>query len=245
MRRRAGYFFCLIFCAALFSSQVSADRMMFDKKSHDFGAIKEINGKVSHTFVFENRSDSPLVLFKVAGNCKCLSAVFTKAPVKPGERGEITVTLDPDYMNGDFFKAVSVTSSAGQAPVRLTVQGRVIPKNRKIEDEYPYNLGSGLYCAREVLDFGKMRPGEIKEIELRYATSVDEVVTLDFVVEGVKGLEFHNPGEIPPQMRGVVRFSYTMPAKASSATFEMYPYLNGVKLSRPVKINIQAQPAKP
>ncbi|MCD4651922.1 MAG: DUF1573 domain-containing protein [Candidatus Cloacimonetes bacterium] len=43
--------------------------IQFDKTEHNFGEIKEVDGKVHHDFIFSNKGDKPLKILDVKAGC--------------------------------------------------------------------------------------------------------------------------------------------------------------------------------
>ena len=98
----------------------------FDKFKHDFGTIKESDGKVSAIFTFTNHSDSPLVISKVDVSCNCSAAEWTKEPVAPGKEGYIKATYDPTNRIYFFNRSLTVHSNGNPTKVTLTIQGTAV-----------------------------------------------------------------------------------------------------------------------
>ncbi len=88
-----------------------APRLTFSTTHHNFGEI--VRGQVvSHTFVFENTGTAPLVLTKVETTCGCTATSWTRQPLQPGDKGEITVSFDSSGKTGQQVKVISVYSNA-------------------------------------------------------------------------------------------------------------------------------------
>ena len=96
-----------------------------DNTSHDFGVIKEADGKVSHTFKITNPGDAPLVLTRVIASCGCTTPEWTKEPIAPGKTGEVKITYDPKDRPGPFTKSISVYSNGKTGSYILTIRGDV------------------------------------------------------------------------------------------------------------------------
>ncbi|WP_459188931.1 DUF1573 domain-containing protein [Parabacteroides sp. APC149_11_2_Y6] len=96
-----------------------------DNTSHDFGVIKEADGKVSHTFKITNTGDAPLVLTRVIASCGCTTPEWTKEPIAPGKTGEVKITYDPKDRPGPFTKSISVYSNGKTGSYILTIRGDV------------------------------------------------------------------------------------------------------------------------
>lgn len=227
------------FIGPLLSQTLSSD-IVFEKRVHDFGTIPEEKGKVSHTFVFQNNGTSAVTINEVSSPCGCIGKIVSTDPVQPGKKGKISITFNPAYQSGFFSKEIIVFSNNGQHFNRIWVEGKIIPGEHPVEDDYPYNFGNGLHLRLKVMALGYQNPGETKQIELHYANDTNKEMILNFALDGKnEGLKFSNPGKIPAKGRGVVNFSYTMPATISDdVTFSLYPYVNNKKLAEKLEIKI-------
>lgn len=221
-------------------SQTPSSSITFEERVHDFGTILEKNGKVSHLFIFRNNGKTPVIINEIYSGCGCIGRLLSKAPVKPGGKGEVTIIFNPDYKSGFFSKEVVVYSNNRQNFNRIWVQGVIKPADHPIEDDYPYNFGEGLYLRLKVMAFGYLLPGETRQMELHYANETSKEMTLKFVVEGNNGgLKFKNPGQIGPLTRGVVTFSYTMSYVGNDdVIYFLSPYVNNKKLAESLEIKI-------
>ena len=98
----------------------------FDKTCHDFGKFKE-SAPQTYSFVFTNTGDQPLVIQQAFASCGCTVPTFSKEPVKPGEKGKITVTYNgKGKFPGHFKKPVTVRSNASNEMVRIYVEGDMV-----------------------------------------------------------------------------------------------------------------------
>lgn len=93
--------------------------------THDFGAIQEDNGTVSHTFKVTNEGDMPLVMTRVIASCGCATPDWTKEPIAPGKTGDVKITFDPKRRPGPFAKTISVYSNGKTGSFVLTIRGEV------------------------------------------------------------------------------------------------------------------------
>ena len=221
-------------------SQNPSSTITFEERVHNFGTILEKNGKVSHSFVFRNGGKTPVIINDIFSGCGCIGKILSKAPVKPGGKGAVTITFDPDYKSGFFSKEIVVFSNNGKEYNRIWVEGTITPKVHPVEDDYPYNFGNGLYLRLKVMAFGYVKPGETKQMELNYANETNKEMNLSFVVKDNKqGLKFASPVKIGPKMRGVINFSYTMPySNNDDVVYVLYPYVNNKKLTETLEVKI-------
>jgi hypothetical protein len=100
-------------------------KLKFDEPVHDFGAITEDLGSVTHSFKFTNTGDKPLIITKVQASCGCTTSKWTTEPVKPGETGEVMATYKTSV--GAFDKSLTVTAD-GLPDVILHIKGNVVEK---------------------------------------------------------------------------------------------------------------------
>ena len=97
--------------------------VVFDSYNHDFGTLKESDGKASAVFTFTNKGDSALVISKVETSCGCTASEWTREPVAPGKQGHITVTYDPTNRIYAFSKTLTVYSNGSPSRIVLTIKG--------------------------------------------------------------------------------------------------------------------------
>ena len=215
-------------------SQTTSGTIVFDEKKFDFGNIEEKEGTVSHTFYFRNEGKTPVVIEEVVTGCSCTGYNWSKEPVNPGQKGCITISYDPLYRGGFFSKEIDLLSNNRKSLNRIWIRGNVIPFVHPVEEDYPYDFGDGLHMNMKVLAFGKIIPGQYKQIKLRYANDTDKSMVLDFVTDAKDGcLFFDKPGQLLPAKRGEVIVTYMMPkVYAGEIAVKVYPVVNGKKLKQ-------------
>lgn len=94
---------------------------------HNFGVIKEADGKVVYNFEVTNTGGAPLLLTDVTTSCGCTARQYTKEPIMSGQKGSVLVTYNPAGRPGPFNKTITVKSNSGK-PVILKIKGEVEPK---------------------------------------------------------------------------------------------------------------------
>ncbi len=86
-------------------------------KSWDFGNITYLGGEVKKVFTVENTGELSLEINWVSTSCGCLRAYIEKNDVPPGERTNLTITLDPSLMgrgmniSGQILKIAYIRSN--------------------------------------------------------------------------------------------------------------------------------------
>ncbi len=125
--------FLLIAVAALCAVAAGKEgkaAISFSSTRHDFGTIGD-DKQVTAVYEFENTGTAPLVIISVTnGGCGCPRPSFTKKPIKPGEKGEISIKFDPRGRAGEFNREVKVKTNAGGSRKKLTFSGTIIPSRK-------------------------------------------------------------------------------------------------------------------
>lgn len=107
--------------------------MKFEKTRHDFGIFSQDTAIVSHEFVFTNIGKSPLIIHQANASCGCTVPEYTLEPIKPGEKGKITVTYNgKNRRPGVFRKSITIHNNGRQSPLRLYIEGEMIGKETPI-----------------------------------------------------------------------------------------------------------------
>jgi hypothetical protein len=96
-----------------------------DRTVHDFGTISETGGNVSATFVVTNNTGDPIVLTNVRASCGCTTPSWTKEPIEPGKKGQVTATYNPQGRPGPFEKTVTITTNGNPERLLVRIKGTV------------------------------------------------------------------------------------------------------------------------
>ena len=104
----------------------SGASIKFDKTVHDFGTFSEDTPTQKCTFTFTNVGKAPLVINQAIGSCGCTVPTYTKAPIRPGEKGEIKVTYKGRGLYpGHFKKSITIRTNGDPSMVRLYIEGEM------------------------------------------------------------------------------------------------------------------------
>lgn len=192
---------------------VAQGKLVFDAPEWDFGTIRESDGKVSHIFTAYNRGDKPLVLLDVVTSCGCTLPDFSRQPILPGQKSEITVVYDPSNRPGAFSKALAVYSSDKERIATLTVRGKVIPRERTVEELYPLDVGGGLRFNSSSSSFSYLYIGRPAQSSIGYVNASGRTLMLQLrPVEQSGLLTVIAPQALAPGERGEINFGYLIPA---------------------------------
>ena len=110
--------------AAMVATAHAQAEIKFDKVTHDFGNFSSKAPVQKTTFTFTNEGDKPLIINQAIASCGCTVPAYTKKPIAPGEKGQITVTYNGKGMfPGHFKKSVTVRSNGTVEMTRLYIEG--------------------------------------------------------------------------------------------------------------------------
>ena len=117
-------FTMMLFCGMTFAMAQKQAEIKFEKTTHNFGKFSEKNPIVSCVFSFTNVGETPLVINQAVASCGCTVPEYTKAPIKPGEKGEIKVTYNgTGKFPGHFKKSITIRTNGVVEMTRLYIEG--------------------------------------------------------------------------------------------------------------------------
>lgn len=97
----------------------------FEKLTHNFGTFSESEPVQKCTFSFTNVGQ-PLVINQAVASCGCTVPEYTKTPIKPGEKGTLTVTYNgKGKFPGHFKKTITVRTNGAVEMTRLYIEGNM------------------------------------------------------------------------------------------------------------------------
>lgn len=177
----------------------------FEESMYDFGQIGEKDGKVSHDFVFTNKSKEVISVTQVKASCGCTTPKWTKEPIGPGEKGTISATYNPSGRPGAFNKSITVTFSHGGTE-RINIRGVVEREPMKIEDQYPYKFGN-FRMKKAEMEFGIISHNEKKTIILDIYNEGEAEASPKFSSLPAGMTYVLKPEKIAPKKTGKVEFT--------------------------------------
>lgn len=106
---------------------VHGPHLTIDPLEYDFGKIRQSDGVVSTTFNVFNNGSEDVNIDDVLTSCTCTSAEIDTKLIRPGERGTLKVSFDPNFHyedDGRFFRTATIKSNVhGEAPeVKIFVE---------------------------------------------------------------------------------------------------------------------------
>ncbi len=122
--------FVMLVSGLTLAAQTKQAEIKFDKIVNNFGTFSEKNPVQKCVFTFTNTGSAPLVINQAVGSCGCTIPQYTKAPIRPGEKGEIKVTYKGKGLYpGHFKKTVTVRTNGDPSMVRLYIEGTMTDAN--------------------------------------------------------------------------------------------------------------------
>lgn len=100
--------------------------IVFENTRYDYGEI--LVGSLGRCeFKFRNNGKLPLVLTNVQASCGCTVPQWSKEPVQAGKTGVIKIKYNT-RIPGTFLKTITVSSTAKNSMVILSIKGKVTLK---------------------------------------------------------------------------------------------------------------------
>ena len=113
-------------------SKKAAEKMpviTFETTQYDFGQVVQ-GERLSYAFKFKNTGKSNLIIYSSEATCGCTTSTPPKAPIRPGESGEITVTFDSKTQSGKVTKRILVAANTYRTENVLTITADVSAPNK-------------------------------------------------------------------------------------------------------------------
>ena len=123
----------ILFIVAVACAYAQATRpiMVFDRVTHDFGDVPRKGGDLVKEFRFVNKGDAPLVIKKITKSCSCMSVVYSRKPVMPGEAAVIKIKYEPHKVEPEIFhKAIQIYSNESTEVRLITIQGNSVDNKK-------------------------------------------------------------------------------------------------------------------
>ena len=145
-------------CASA-QKQAQKPSIVFEETTWDFGEIKEADGPVSHVFNYINVSDRDVTLFLVSAGCSCTTVKYDRQALPVGGASSIEVIFDPAGQPGQFHQVVQLLTTGDRQQFNVVIEGVVAPRERPIDQEFPYPLVKGLQVSVLNARFGFVQQG--------------------------------------------------------------------------------------
>ena len=132
MKRTLNISILLIFALSFFNAaptefdkyDVKVAISKFKTEVINYGTITQ-NAEGKRIFTFTNTGDAPLLITKVKTSCGCTVPSYSKAPIQPGDQGELEIKYNTKRL-GAFTKTVTVISNAKGGNKILKIKGNIV-----------------------------------------------------------------------------------------------------------------------
>ncbi len=100
--------------------------IVLSEAQFDFGKIKKGEQK-EHTYEITNMGENPLIISQVKPGCGCTVPDYTKEPILPGKKGQITLKFDSAGFDGLVNKQAEVYANVEKAPIIISFSADIQP----------------------------------------------------------------------------------------------------------------------
>ena len=203
--------FLLLFPLLVAAQQVAPSALKFESATYDYGHIAEDGGSVLCRFEAENLGEATIEIVSVIATCGCTSMSYDRRPIAPGERFSLQVRFDPMNRPGRIDKQVYVETSDSEDAIVLHLTGYVIPRERSVEEIYPFDMGGGLRLDSNFRAFGYVEHGKSVELRIGYRNTTGHTIELSLRhVVSSEGLSVEAPAKIQSQASGDIVLRYVL-----------------------------------
>lgn len=197
----------------------------------NLGKINEIDGPVSFDVVVKNNFPDTLYPLRTAVECSCTTLDVYYEPVPPGGSITLHTTYDPAYRKGPQGESAAIYFK-GNVTALFEIQADVVPYNHVITEDHPYAYGHDLYMSHKMLPFGRVAPGETRDIYFRIGNGSTKKAKIELVPEGddTGSVRFRQPGKVAADWRDTIHVKFTMPENKvadDTVRFSIQPLVNG------------------
>jgi hypothetical protein len=96
----------------------------FNEINYDFGKVKE-GDTLTHIFKMTNNGKEPLIIYKSAGSCDCVAALYSKEMIPPGKEVAITTYFNTKGRKGPQSRTITLTCNTEPADILLSLKADV------------------------------------------------------------------------------------------------------------------------
>ena len=202
-----------IFCAAatLATAQNTTSGLRFSSDTIHLGTIAEDGGSVVARAEATNESAIPIYIDDIVTSCGCTSVGYPREAIAPNESATIAITFNPLNRPGRFEKEILVKVRDAERDIVLTLTGYVQPRERTIDEIYPFDMGGGLRLHATSRAFGYLEQGNEATEYIEFINTSSECITLSTEQTLSSGiLTISHPTTIEPNTTGEITLRYAL-----------------------------------
>ena len=140
-------------------SLVAQPQATWLERQHDFGVIREQDGKAHCQLRVKNTGTEPLLIVKVQVGCGCTGIDYPEQPIMPGDTATVSLSYNPSGRPGQFTKQAIIFTNTDTKRTILEISGNVIPTDATLDKEYPIKAGN-LRISQRDIPFGELIKGK-------------------------------------------------------------------------------------
>lgn len=164
---------------SLTAQEKFAGKVEFDRTVVDFGDISLEDGPQSCSYTVTNISDKPMVIYTVANSCGCTDVKWTREPILPGKKGQISAVYSNDEGPYPFDKTLTVHFSDMSKPVVLRFRGVSHQKKLPLNEIYTVRRGA-MGLKEDAIKCGNIEQGGMRSDMFYVANLSDRPMTVSF-----------------------------------------------------------------
>jgi hypothetical protein len=161
---------------------------MFSKTTHDFGHINEDDGVVSCRFEAVNNSLETIKIVSITTSCGCTTTRYSTESIPAGGKFSFEVSFNPLNRPGRFDKYIFVETSHCVDEIRLNIIGYVNPRERTVDELYPFDMTGGLRLKSNFHAFGYLEHGKELIEYIGYTNTSPNAINIRMVSTLTSGL---------------------------------------------------------
>lgn len=211
------YIICLCSMLAASCAEVAAQsKLQFSETTFDYGEVKEDGGAVTARFEARNTGEEPVVVVEVMTSCGCTTPYFERKPIKPTETFSLEIRYDPMNRPGRIDRDIFVRTSDSDSDTKLHIVGRVTPRQKSIEEIYPFDMGGGLRLESNFHSFAYVEHGKSVETRIGYVNHSDRPIAVRISPTVTSGaLRVKYDSSVPPHATGDIVMRYRLAENSS------------------------------
>ncbi|MXV39056.1 DUF1573 domain-containing protein [Flavobacteriaceae bacterium Ap0902] len=109
-------------------SPEEAPVMALEEDVYDYGDV-QAGSKTERVIEFTNTGKTPLLIQSASATCGCTVPEYSKEPVAPGEKGQLTVSFSAPPMNGLQTKTVTLNTNTAKKIETFRIKANVVGGN--------------------------------------------------------------------------------------------------------------------
>ena len=193
------------------AQQSGISALHFTETTYDYGHIAEDGGSVVCSFEAVNTAEHSIEVTKISTTCGCTSAIYESQSVAPGEIFRFEVRYEPMNRPGRIEKDIIVHTSDTERLTTLHITGYVQPRERSIEEIYPFDMGGGLRLMSTFHAFGFVEQGKSTESVIECVNNSDKEISITISPKLSSGaLTVNYPRHMAPHTTADIRLCYTI-----------------------------------